>query len=78
MFLFLFKFADFPWYVSPEAKNLITRLLDVDENTRLGSGPKGDDNIKAHPFFKGVDWEKLEQRHVEPPAVVGDNLCKSF
>lgn len=70
----LFSKIDFPWYVSPEAKNLITRLLDVDENTRLGSGPKGDDNIKAHPFFKGVDWEKLEQRHVEPPAVVGDIL----
>lgn len=61
--------------MSPEAKNLITRLLDVDEKTRLGSGPSGDDDIKAHAFFRGVDWEKLEQRHVEAPPV-GDSLSK--
>ena len=23
--------------------------------------------LKAHPFFDGIDWELLEQRHMEPP-----------
>ena len=37
--------------VTPEAKDLIDRLLEPDITTRLGS--KGVDEIKSHPFFKG-------------------------
>lgn len=42
--------------LSPAARDLITSLLcDVDD--RLGTGGAGD--IKAHPFFQGVDWGRL-------------------
>ncbi|KAK7267414.1 hypothetical protein RIF29_20088 [Crotalaria pallida] len=42
--------------LSPEAKDIISKLL-CNVNHRLGS--KGADEIKAHPFFKGVEWDKL-------------------
>jgi serine/threonine protein kinase len=42
---------------SPEAVDLLTKLLEVDENTRLGS--QGPDSVKCHPWFDGVDWERV-------------------
>ena len=42
--------------LGPEAKDLIQRLMcDVDD--RLGT--RGAEEIKAHPFFRGVDWDRL-------------------
>ncbi|CAK4477321.1 unnamed protein product [Aphanomyces euteiches] len=52
---------------TPEAKDLVTRLLDKDASTRLGSGPTGADEIKAHPFFNEVDWTGLLAQTVEVP-----------
>ncbi|KAA8523147.1 hypothetical protein F0562_009570 [Nyssa sinensis] len=46
-----------PSSFSPEAVDLITKLLEVDENTRLGS--QGADSIKSHTWFDGVDWERI-------------------
>jgi hypothetical protein len=37
-----------------KATSLIKRLLDVNDKTRLGSGPNGAKDIKAHPFFDGT------------------------
>ncbi|KAA0055805.1 serine/threonine-protein kinase tricorner [Cucumis melo var. makuwa] len=42
--------------LSPEAKDMISRLL-CDAENRLGSG--GADQIKTHPWFKDTDWDKL-------------------
>ncbi|KAK3823587.1 MAG: hypothetical protein J3Q66DRAFT_145336 [Benniella sp.] len=48
--------------LSSECKDLITRLLAKKEN-RLGKN--GVDEIKAHPFFKGIDWDNI--RKATPP-----------
>lgn len=71
----LFQEINFPSYVSPTAKDFITRLLDVNEKSRLGSGSSGLQNIKNHPFFSNIDWELLEQKHIEPPF---KPIAKSF
>ena len=63
----LFQQIPFPSYISPEAADLIGRLLDTNDVTRLGSGHKGLQDIKSHPFFSSINWEKLEQKHMEPP-----------
>jgi len=51
----------FPSYVSPDAQSLLEGLLTRDVEKRLGS------EVKKHPFFKDIDWEKLEKREMEPP-----------
>ena len=49
--------------LSPESEDLIRKLID-NADTRLGS--RGVDEIKAHPFFKGVDWAKFASK-TKPP-----------
>jgi hypothetical protein len=44
-----------------------TRLLNRDPEKRLGSGLYGTQNIKNHPFFAKVNWDKLYKRQIEPP-----------
>lgn len=52
--------------ISPSAKDIIRQLLDKDKTKRLGA--KGDiDEILAHPFFKGLDIEKLKEKKLIPP-----------
>ncbi|XP_024383390.1 uncharacterized protein [Physcomitrium patens] len=62
--------------LTPEAKDLIRRLLcDVDH--RLGS--RGGDDIKAHPWFKGVQWDKLyEMEAAYKPEVNGELDTQNF
>ena len=50
-----------PPYVTPLAKDLIVKLLNRNPKKRLGA-VGGAEEIKKHPFFKCIDWEKLHQR----------------
>ncbi|KAF5748558.1 Phosphatase 2c putative isoform 1 [Tripterygium wilfordii] len=43
--------------LSSEAVDLISKLLEVDEGTRLGS--QDPDSVKSHPWFHGVDWNGI-------------------
>jgi len=52
--------------LSPEARDLIAGLMS-DAEGRLGAGGGGAAEIKAHPFFRGVDWSALER--MEAPNV---------
>ncbi|KAF2070224.1 hypothetical protein CYY_008458 [Polysphondylium violaceum] len=55
-----------PEGVSDLLWDLISSLV-CDGSTRLGTGEKGVENIKAHPFFKDVPWGRLHQ--LDPPFV---------
>ncbi len=44
--------------LSLEADNLIRRLVTVPE-ARLGVN--GSEEIKKHPFFRGVDWDNIRK-----------------
>lgn len=57
----------FPSYISTEAQLLLEGLLTRDVDKRLGSGPKGSENVKKHPFFSSINWEALEKKQVKPP-----------
>lgn len=52
------------------SKDIIDKLLEPDPKKRLGSGTNGANgvqDIKNHPFFEGIDWEKI--RKMDPPIV---------
>jgi len=55
----------FPNYISEEAKSLLEGLLTRDPAERLGT--KGGDEVKAHPWFSDLEWEKLIRKEIEPP-----------
>ena len=54
-----------PSSISPNARDLLEKLLVRDPNTRLTDPAK----IKQHPWFEGTDWVKLENKEVAPPFV---------
>ena len=55
-----------PENISAEAKDLIDKLLQLDPEQRIGTGPDGFNNLKAHPFFKGIDFTKIT---TTPPPI---------
>lgn len=57
-----------PNYLSPEAKNLLKKLLHKDPKQRLGV--KNKDELRKDPFFKDIDWEALEGGTVAPPIIL--------
>ena len=52
-----------PEYVSKECKSLILQLLEKNPMARLGASSNDANDIKAHPFFKGLNWGDLLNRH---------------
>ncbi|KAL5205401.1 hypothetical protein ABZP36_033610 [Zizania latifolia] len=57
--------------LSPEAKDLISKLLC---NADLRLGTKGAHEIKAHPWFRGVEWEKLYQMEAAFIPEINDEM----
>ena len=55
--------------ITEEAKDLISKILVKEPSKRLGAGEKGTEydinHLKAHPFFKGIDWDNLH--NMTPP-----------
>lgn len=67
----------YPRWITKESKSLIELLFERDPTRRLGVVG----NIRAHPFFKVVNWPALEKREVEPPfrpKVKSPSDCSNF
>ncbi|OCF75273.1 AGC protein kinase [Kwoniella mangroviensis CBS 8886] len=43
--------------ISPEARDLMDRLMCTDVQKRLGA--RGAEEVKKHPFFNGIDWNTI-------------------
>ena len=56
-----------PVSMSDEAKNIIVHLLNRNPSRRLGAGADGANEIKRHPFFKGLDFDKVARREIPVP-----------
>lgn len=71
-----------PFYMSSDARDLLTRLLRKDPRKRLGTHmPKDMETIKKHRFFRKIDWKKLEAREIEPPikpVITDPELAENF
>lgn len=57
----------YPVWLSKESVSMCKGLLIKDPAKRLGSGPNGEADLKKHPFYNGIDWDKLAARKLEPP-----------
>jgi len=55
--------------MSPDARDLISGLCTVDTSKRLGNIKGGAGAVKAHPWFRDIDWDALYHRKVNGPIV---------
>lgn len=53
-----------PKNLSSEVQNLILRLLKRNPLDRIGAGPLGASEIKAHPFFKSINWSDIYNKKI--------------
>ena len=54
-------------FVGTFSNHQFVQFLTKNPETRLGCGPTGENDIKAHGFFKKIDWDVLEARQIQPP-----------
>jgi len=57
-----------PSYLSEDACDLVSKLLEKDPLKRLGCKYDSEE-IKDHPWFSDVNWTKLENSQLDPPFV---------
>ena len=44
-------------------------MLVRDPKARLGSGEQDANEVKAHPFFRGIDWASLAAGKIPSPWI---------
>ncbi|XP_029835585.2 titin isoform X1 [Ixodes scapularis] len=59
--------AYYPRFLSREAKSMLVLLLDKNPEKRLGMAGCSAGDVCDQPFFRPINWEKLEKKEVEPP-----------
>lgn len=45
----------------------VFQLLNKDPKSRLGCGPYGAKDVKSHPFFKTINFKRLQAGKCNPP-----------
>ena len=54
-------------YLTPNAKDILKKLLNRQVEKRLGFGEKDARAVKEHRFFTGVSWSDVLERKTRPP-----------
>lgn len=68
---------DRDWPIKPEAKDLISALLQQNPRDRLGTG--GAQEVKEHQYFENVDWDSLLRLKAEfVPQLSGEDDTSYF
>lgn len=57
----------YPAYVHPDAQDLLERLITPDLTKRLGNLFGGPQDVKEHPWFSEVTWDRLSKTDIDPP-----------
>ncbi|XP_068918407.1 ribosomal protein S6 kinase alpha-5-like isoform X3 [Tenebrio molitor] len=56
-----------PDSLGKDVADFISKLLVKDPRKRLGGGEGDATELKKHPFFKSLDWNKLSQKEIPAP-----------
>jgi len=71
----------YPPYLSPDVRSLLDGLFKKEPDKRLGGGQNDAEEIKAHAWFKEVDWDAIINKEVPAPfvpLVKADNDVSNF
>jgi len=61
--------ARYPASITPELKDLLKNLLQVDITNRYGNLKNGVEDVKGHKWFASTDWVATLGRKVEAPFI---------
>ena len=61
--------VSYPTAMSEDSVTILKALLLIEPASRLGSGPTGAEEIKNHPFFKGINWTDVYEKKLTPPFI---------
>ncbi|KAI0395289.1 Pkinase-domain-containing protein [Xylariaceae sp. FL0594] len=72
----------YPAYVHPDAQALLERLITPDLTKRLGNLYGGPQDVKNHPWFAEVTWDRLSRKDIDapytPPVKAGAGDASQF
>ncbi|KAH8673640.1 camp-dependent protein kinase catalytic subunit [Xylariales sp. PMI_506] len=72
----------YPQYVNPDAQDLLQRLITPDLTKRLGNLYGGSQDVKNHPWFSEVTWDRLSRKDIDapytPPVKAGAGDASQF
>ncbi|RHY87303.1 hypothetical protein DYB37_004957 [Aphanomyces astaci] len=57
----------FPSWIPGSCKDIVTKLLDRDVSKRMGCNHGGTHAIRTHPWFHGIEWDKIIKKREPAP-----------